>query len=79
MMNIWLGGMLWDAEREITGSIPLPSGDKLNFRVLQEPVNPWNLSLGMNVEISRSFQLVVDYGFNFDDMDMLTFSFAYRF
>ncbi len=79
MMNLWVGGVMWDAEREISGSIPLPDGDKLNFRVLQEPVDSFNFLLGMNVEVSRTFQLVAEYGSNFDDMDMLTLSIAYRF
>jgi hypothetical protein len=79
MMNIYVGGMYWDSEREISGSIPLPGGDTLFFKVLQEPVEPFNFNFGMNVEISRQFQLVTEYGSNFSDMDMLTLSFAYRF
>jgi hypothetical protein len=79
MMNIYVGGMYWDSEREVSGSIPLPGGDTLFFKVLQEPVEPFNLNFGMNVEISRHFQLVTEYGSNFSDMDMLTLSFAYRF
>ena len=79
MMNVWVGGMYWDAEREIAGRIPLQGGDTLNFSVLQEPLDPENYTVGMNVEISRSLQLVLEYGFNFDDVNMLTCSFAYRF
>jgi hypothetical protein len=79
MMNIYVGGMYWDAEREISGSLPLSGGDTLFFRVLQEPVESFNFNFGMNVEISRQFQLVTEYGSNFSDMDMLTLSFAYRF
>jgi hypothetical protein len=79
MMNIYVGGMYWDAEREVSGSLPLSGGDTLFFEVLQEPAEPFNLNFGMNVEISRKFQLVTEYGTNFSDMDMLTLSFAYRF
>jgi hypothetical protein len=79
MMNLWVGGMYWDSERKISGSLPLEGGDVLNFEVLQAPKNPFNMDLGMNVEVSRAFQMVVDYGFNLDDFQMLTLSFAYRF
>jgi len=79
MMNLYIGGMYWDAEREISGSVSMSSGDTLFFKVLQEPVEPFNWNLGMNVEISQQLQLVVEYGTNFADMDMLTLSFAYRF
>lgn len=79
MMNLWIGGMYWDSERKISGSLPLEGGDVINFEVLQGPKNPFNMDLGMNVEVSRAFQMVVDYGFNLDDFQMLTLSFAYRF
>ena len=58
MMNLYLGGMYWDSEREISGSVSLPNGDTLFFKVLQGPVEPFNWNLGMNVEISRQLQLV---------------------
>jgi len=79
MMNLYVGGMYWDSEREVSGSLPLPGGDTLNFKVLQKPVDPFNYNVGMNVEISRQFQLVTEYGTNFSDMDMLTLSLAFRF
>ena len=79
MMNLYVGGMYWDSEREVSGSLPLQGGDTLNFKVLQKPVDPFNYNVGMNVEISRQFQLVTEYGTNFSDMDMLTLSLAFRF
>ncbi|MFC1857554.1 hypothetical protein ACFL9U_05925 [Thermodesulfobacteriota bacterium] len=79
MTSLWVGGTYWDSESTISGSLPLGGGNVINFEVLQGPKNPYNMNLGLNIEIRRAFQMVVDYGFNFDDLQMLVLSFAYRF
>jgi hypothetical protein len=77
--NIWLGLMYWDSERELDGSIDLGDGETMDYEVLQGPKEPWNLLIGSNWELSREMQLVVEYGFNFEDLNMMVFSFIYRF
>jgi hypothetical protein len=79
MMRIWLGGTYWDIERNITGSIKLPDDRTLFFEVDQGPVDPGNLNIGTNLEISRQFSFTLDYGFNFDDMNSLMGNVTYRF
>ncbi len=77
-LTVWVGGTYWDTKREVSGSIPL-GNDTIFFNVLQGPVNPTNLNFGTNVEITKKFHLTVDVGTNFDDMNSLIASFAYRF
>lgn len=79
MANIWLGAMYWDSERELDGEIDLGGGETLKYEVLQGPKEPWNLVVGSNWEISREFQMAFEYGFNFEDLNMLAFSLIYRF
>lgn len=72
--RIWLGGMYWDADRVVSGTI----GD-LSFEVLQGPEEPTNLTIGTNVEISKEWSLFAEYAFNFEDLRMLAFGTGYRF
>jgi len=72
--RIWLGGMYWDAGRTVKGTI----GD-LSFEVLQGPSNPFNLTLGTNIEISSEWSLFAEYAFNFEDLRMLAFGTGSRF
>ena len=73
-VRIWLGGMYWDSERVVKGS-----AGPINFEVLQGPVDPFNLTLGTNVDLARNIQLFAEYAFNFADLQMLTVGAAYRF
>jgi len=79
MTTLYLGGMSWDSEREIEGSIQLDTENVLNFRVIQGPSEPQNFLTGVNVEFSKMFQMVLEYGYNFHDLQMFTTSIAYRF
>lgn len=79
--RIWLGASYWDTEREMSGSIPTGGGvvQKINFKVVQKPVNPGNMSLGFNYEFTKKINIVADYGFNFDDAQIFLVSLNYRF
>ena len=79
--RIWLGATYWDTEREMTGSIDTGGVlvEKINFQVVQKPVNPGNMSIGFNYEITKKVNIVADYGFNFDDAQLLLVSLGYRF
>jgi hypothetical protein len=79
--RIWVGATYWDTEREMAGSISTGGGvvQKINFKVVQAPVDPGSMSLGFNYEITQKVNLVADYGFNFDDAQILLVSLGYRF
>lgn len=72
--RIWLGGMYWDADRVVKGSV-----GNLSFEVLQGPTEPTNLTLGTNVELSKRWSLFAEYAFNFEDLRMLAIGTGYRF
>jgi hypothetical protein len=73
-LQIWLGGMYWDSERVVKGTV-----GSIKFEVLQGPADPFNLTLGANVELTKKFHLLAEYAFNFDDLQMMTFGAMYRF
>jgi len=73
-VRIWLGGMYWDSERVVKGS-----AGPIRFEVLQGPVDPFNFTLGTNIDLSKKVQLFTEYAFNFADLQMLTIGASYRF
>jgi len=73
-VRIWLGGMYWDSERIVKGT-----AGPIHFEVLQGPVDPFNLTLGTSVDLSKTIQLIAEYAFNFADLQMLTLGVGYRF
>lgn len=79
--RIWLGATYWDTEREMSGSISTGGSvvQKINFKVVQKPVNPGNMSIGFNYEFTKKVNLVADYGFNLDDAQIFLVSLNYRF
>ena len=66
--------MYWDSERVLKGAV-----GSVKFEVLQGPVDPFNLTLATNVELTKKFHLLAEYAFNFDDLQMMTFGAMYRF
>jgi hypothetical protein len=76
--RIWVGGTYWDTEREMAGAIPV-GAETIRFEVVQAPENPFNYNIGTNLEFSRSFNCLFDFGTNFDDAKTLLTSVQYRF
>jgi hypothetical protein len=79
-LRIWTGGMYWDSERVVKGSVDSGSAlGPIRFEVLQGPADPFNLLLGTSFDLDRHVQLVAEYAFNFADLQMLTLGATYRF
>jgi len=77
-VRVWTGATYWDTEREVEGSIPLPGGDVVRFRVLQGPKQPWTALLGLNVDVGKAVSVVLEFQFNEYDF-MSVVSISYRF
>ena len=76
--RIWAGAMYWDTEREISGQGTTPMGRDVAFSVVQGPVNDWNATVGANIEFSKHWNLLLEYGF-YKDLDMLISGINFRF
>lgn len=75
--RIWIGATYWDTEREMSGSIGEKPA-KINFKVVQKPVNPGNASIGFNYEFTDHVNIVADLGSNFEDATIFLLSLNYR-
>ena len=51
----------------------------IRFEVNQEPENPWNALVGVNLGAGERLDLSFEYGFNFDDVTVLTGVATFRF
>jgi hypothetical protein len=78
-VSMWIGGNYFDTELTIKGNVDLPSGQTVSFAVDQGPVHPWNGLVGANVGAGERIDLMFEYGFNFDDVTILTGGATIRF
>jgi hypothetical protein len=75
----WLGGTYWDTTNTIKGTPRVPVIGKVKFRVREKTKDPWSAHIGTNVEMSESFQLVLDIGSNFSGLFAVAPTLMYRF
>jgi hypothetical protein len=75
----WIGGTYWDTTNTIKGTPRVPIIGKVRFRVREKTSNPWSAHVGTNVEMSESFQLVLDIGSNFSGLFAVAPTLMYRF
>jgi hypothetical protein len=75
----WLGGTYWDTTNTIKGTPRVPVIGPVKFRVREKTKDPWSAHIGTNVEVSESFQLVLDMGSNFSGLFAIAPTLMYRF
>jgi len=78
-LNLWLGGTYWGISQVIDGKVELPILGTIDFEVDQSPSNPISMHFGTMIEFTPNFNIIFDFGLNFEDMYSLTPSFIYRF
>lgn len=75
----WFGATYWDTTNTIKGTPRVPVIGKIKFRVREKTSDPWSAHVGTNVEMSQSFQLVLDMGSNFSGLFAIAPTLMYRF
>jgi len=78
-LRIWTGLSYYDTATTIDGKITAPNVGTVRFEVEQGPKNPWNTLIGANVGMSERIDVSVEYGFNFQDVQMLALVGTIRF
>jgi hypothetical protein len=78
-MRIWTGAQYWDSAGTAASTITLAGGDRLSFQADQGPKNPFNMVFGTSLAVSKHLGLLVEYGTNFDDMQMAVGGLEFRF
>jgi len=77
--RVWTGFSYFDTETKVEGSANLPNVGPVRFEVKQGPENPWNGVLGVSISVPFHVDLMAEYGFNFDDVQMFTGGATFRF
>jgi len=70
--RIWSGFSYFDTETKLDGSVNVPGVGNVRFEVDQGPVHPWNGVLGLGIALPYSIDVMAEYGFNFDDVQIFT-------
>jgi hypothetical protein len=73
------GAMYWDPENIAKAKVNISGEGAVSFEVDQGPVHPWNGSVGTSVVISQHWETFVEYGFNFDDVQVFATGLTFRF
>ncbi len=77
--RLWLGAAFWDTENTARGSVNLPALGNVSFEADQGPRNPWNMVVGASVVLNENWEGFLEYGFNFDDVNMIATGLTFRF
>jgi len=78
-VQIWLGVGNWDTAATAKGHGVLEDGTRLSFEADQRPKTERMYDLGSQIEFTRSFQLVLDVGADFDGGYLIVMAPTYRF
>ena len=77
--RFWAGIMYWDTRNIARATIDVPNVGRVRFEADQGPLNPWNPSIGASAAFSKQWEAFAEYGFNFDDVQVLAAGVTYRF
>src|SRR5262249_16934296 len=77
--QLWLGGTHWSTATTARGSTDIPSVGHVQFEADQAPLHDNNANLGGSLWFGKSWQAIADYGFNFDDVHVVTLGGVFRF
>jgi len=78
-LSIWAGETYWDTTNTIRGNPDIPVLGKVGFSLQESTKKPWSTHIGTLIEITKTFQFMVDVGSNFSGLFCITPAFIYRF
>jgi hypothetical protein len=70
-LRLWLGANYWDTDNTARSTVEVPDLGTVAFEADQGPRNPWNPTIGASTTLAGHFDLVAEYGFNFDDVQIV--------
>lgn len=77
--RLWVGGMYWDTDNTARSTVNVPGTGTVSFEADQGPAHPWNASVGAQVGLSKQWEGMLEYGFNFDDVHIFAAGLTFRF
>ena len=61
-LQIWVGQGYWNTTNTAKGHAEVPGLGRIQFEADQGPAYPWMTDFGTNVQITKQYQLVLDFG-----------------
>lgn len=77
--QVWAGGTYWNTRTTARGSTDVPGVGHIQFEADQGPLHDTNWNLGNNIWFGKSWQVAADYGFDFNDVHIVTLAGVFRF
>ena len=77
--RLWVGGAYWDTANTARSTVDVPAVGRVSFEADQGPRNPWNMVVGGSVVLGRNWDCFLEYGFNFDDVNIVATGLTFRF
>ena len=77
--RFWAGVMYWDTSNTARATVEVPDVGLVSFEADQGPKNPTNASIGAQVALAEHWDVMAEYGFNFDDVKVFVTGVTYRF
>jgi len=78
-VRVWAGGAYWETENTAKSTVSVPNVGTIKFEADQGPRNPWNGVVGTSVVLHRRWDVFFEYGFNFDDVNIVATGLTVRF
>jgi len=78
-LNLWVGETYWDTTNTIRGTPDIPVLGTVEFSLKEGTKKPWSTHIGTHLEITKTFQFMVDMGSNFSGLFCITPAFIWRF
>lgn len=78
-VRLWAGGAYWDTENTAKSTVTVPNVGTIKFEADQGPRNPWNGVVGTSVVLHRRWDVFFEYGFNFEDVNIVATGLSVRF
>jgi hypothetical protein len=78
-VRLWTGVAYWDTACTASSTVFVPNVGLVSFEADQGPTNPWNMIFGGQVSVHKNFDLMVEYGTDYDRMQYVAAALTFRF
>ncbi len=78
-VRLWVGGSYWGTKGTAKSTVDVPDIGSVTFSAVQGPLHPLNALIGGNATMFRRWEAFFEYGFNFNDIQIVAAGLSYRF
>ena len=78
-LRLWVGGSYWGTKGTAKATVEVPDVGSVTFSAVQGPLHPLNALVGGNFTLFRRWEAFFEYGFNFNDIQIVAAGLSFRF